>query len=317
MRPDISIIVPFLNEADNLPVVLSSLQEYCSKLGCLSFEVLFVDDGSTDDSLEVLNRSRLKGVAVKAIKLSKNFGSHAALRAGIECASGEYLVFLYADLQDPLELVGRLYEQCRLGYDIVWASRESGPGTNHTLGSLFYAFLMRNFVISAYPQSGFDVVMFTRKIQAEMNKNVEANSSIFLQILSLGHKQSRISYVKRERKIGESKWTLGKKIKMLIDSFVAFSFLPLRLVTVAGIFYFIAGLCWTGYLVIRQLIWNDIVSGWPALMSVLLTGFGLTNISLGVIAEYIWRTLDVARQRPVFVIEQIIPLPGDQGGPAR
>ncbi|MCS6796684.1 MAG: glycosyl transferase family 2, partial [Raineya sp.] len=143
-------------------------------------------------------------------------------------------------------------------------------------------------------------------VQKLLNENIEANSSIFLQILTLGFSQSSISYQKQPRKAGKSKWTLSKKVKMLIDSFVAFSFFPIRLVSVVGIFLFIAGVVFASYLIARKLILDDIKEGWTALVSILMIGFGVTNISLGIIAEYLWRTLDASRKRPVFIIDEII-----------
>jgi dolichol-phosphate mannosyltransferase len=142
----------------------------------------------------------------------------------------------------------------------------------------------------------------------QLNTNIEANSSIFLQILTLGYKQTTIEYDKKIRAKGKSKWTLSKKIKLFIDSFVAFSYAPIRFVTVIGILLFFTGIIWSTYLIIRKLTYNDLESGWPALVSILLMGFGITNISLGIIAEYLWRTLDASRKRPVFIIDNIIEL---------
>jgi dolichol-phosphate mannosyltransferase len=138
-----------------------------------------------------------------------------------------------------------------------------------------------------------------------INNNIEANSSIFLQILNLGYRQDHVEYQKVSRKAGKSKWTLGKKIKLLIDSFVAFSFFPIRLVSMVGIFFFILGLGWTIFIIARKILFDDLASGWPALISILMIGFGITNISLGIIAEYLWRTLDASRKRPVFIIDEI------------
>ncbi|WP_202915868.1 hypothetical protein [Pontibacter pamirensis] len=106
--------------------------------------------------------------------------------------------------------------------------------------------------------------------------------------------------------MGKLKWTLSKKIKLLIDSFVAFSFAPIRLVSFIGVVFFLLGILWTGYIVFRKVMFDDLASGWPALLSILMVGFGITNISLGIIAEYLRRTLDASRKRPVFVIDEIV-----------
>jgi dolichol-phosphate mannosyltransferase len=196
-----------------------------------------------------------------------------------------------------------------LGNDIVWANRKSTTSPLfERLFSSFYSGLMRKFALSNYPEKGFDVVMFNRKVADALNRDIQVNSSLFLQILSLGFKQDSIEYDKVERKHGKSKWTISKKIKLLVDSFVAFSFAPIRLVTIVGITLFAGGLLFSFYLLIRKVLFHDLVSGWTMLMTTLSLGFGITNISLGIIAEYLWRTFDAARGRPAFIIDEIIDL---------
>jgi dolichol-phosphate mannosyltransferase len=167
---------------------------------------------------------------------------------------------------------------------------------------------MKKFVNANFPGKGFDIVFFNKKVKENLDRNIEQNSSIQLQILSLGYNTEHIYYDKQERKRGKSKWTTAKKIKLLIDSFVAFSYAPIRLVSMVGILFFLGGSLWSVYIILRKLILDDLASGWPMLMSILLIGFGITNISLGIIAEYLWRTLDASRKRPVFIIDKIIEL---------
>lgn len=154
--------------------------------------------------------------------------------------------------------------------------------------------------------------MFSQKVKECLDNNLENNSSIFIQILSLGFKQTNVSYNKRDRVRGTSKWTVSKKIKLLIDSFVAFSFAPIRFVSFIGVLFFLLGIFWTGYIILRTILFDDLSSGWPALVSILMVGFGITNISLGIIAEYLWRTLDASRRRPVFIIDEIVEEIQDQ-----
>lgn len=305
----ISIIIPFLNEEENIENLCYSLNNFFQNKSEFSTEVIFVDDGSTDNSVEILKKQNHNFYESKIIKFSKNFGSHAALRAGVLQASGDFIAFMYADLQDPLELISELFSKCKNGSEIVWATRKiSQISFSEKLFSKFYARLMQKFALKNFPENGFDIVMFNKKVQQEINHNIESHSSIFLQILSLGFKQEYIEYEKQQRKKGKSKWTLAKKIKLFVDSFVAFSYMPIRLVTIGGILFFIIGCLWTFYIIARQLIFGDLSPGWPALISVLMIGFGITNISLGIIAEYLWRTLETSRKRKVFVIDEIIEL---------
>lgn len=308
MKPVISVIIPFLNEAGNIPMLVEALGSYFKDKDSYQVEVVFVDDGSIDNSLEILNKQPF-GFKGKIISLSKNYGSHAALRAGILNAEGDYIVFMYADLQDPLYLIDQMFQKIQEGYEIIWATRsDSNQGIFERWFSKKYAYLMRKYAISTFPENGFDIVFFTKKVAICLNQNIEANSSIFIQILTLGFNQFSISYNKQSRKIGKSKWTLKKKLKLFIDSFISFSYAPVRFVTLIGILLFVVGIIWTTYLILRKLLVGDLLGGWPTMLSVLLIGFGITNISLGIIAEYLWRTFDSSRKRPVFIIKDIVDL---------
>lgn len=306
--PDITIIIPFLNEEDNILNLGAGLISFIESNKDILFEIVLVNDGSTDHSVEAIRKTRFPA-ATKLISFSQNFGSHAALRAGILHARGTYITFLYADLQDPVENIVNMFRKVKDGNDIIWANRADTKNSFFERQfSKLYSRLMRNYVNRKYPSKGFDVVMFNNKVKEAVNKNIENNSSVFLQILNMGFKQDFIEYQKLPRSAGKSKWTIAKKIKLLIDSFVAFSYAPIRLVSMIGILFFVGGILWTSYIVFRKLVFNDLAAGWPALISILMIGFGITNISLGIIAEYLWRTLDASRKRPVFIIDEIIEL---------
>ena len=239
---DITVIIPFLNEESNIDRLGSELMNFIKSKPGIQFEVILVNDGSTDNSVEVIKRTAFPPLT-KLISFSQNYGSHAALRAGIMHSKGKYITFLYADLQDPIENIGIMYEKAQEGNDIIWAHR---AGTQNSFlerwFSKFYSRLMQKYVNRKYPNKGFDVVLFNRKVADAVNKNIEGNSSVFLQVLNLGFRQDFVEYKKVARKAGKSKWTIAKKIKLLIDSFVAFSFAPIRLVSFIGIIFFIVGL---------------------------------------------------------------------------
>ena len=247
MKPEISIIIPFLNEEDNISTLVETLNRFCTDFA-LRVEVVFVDDGSTDNSVALLSEAKHESYSCKMVKLSKNYGSLPALNAGILHASGDITSFLYADLQDPIELISSLYEKFNKGNDIVWACRNFTKGDRRFFSKL-YAKLMRKYAIPNFPENGFDVVMFSKSVKKELNDNIEANSSIFLQILNFGFKQDSIFYDKVERKAGTSKWTFSQKFKLVIDSFIAFSYAPVRLVTVMGIIFSIVGFAWMLFII--------------------------------------------------------------------
>ena len=304
----VSVIIPVFNEQENIKHLVDELNLFFRHEKKFLTEIIFVNDGSTDTTLNLLKNAEHQYYTPRIISFSRNFGSHAALRAGILKAKGDFITFLYADLQDPISLVSQLYDQAlNKEVDIVWAFRSAAKvSTSEKLFSRTYASLMRRYAVPNFPKKGFDVVMFSKKVKDCLNNNIENNSSIFIQILNLGFKQSSITYNKRMRLAGKSKWTLSKKIKLLVNSFVAFSFAPIRLVSLTGVSFFVLGILWTSYIISRKVLYNDLASGWPALLSILMIGFGVTNISLGIIAEYLWRTLDASRKRPVFIIDEIV-----------
>lgn len=301
----LSIVIPFLNEEENIEGLFTKLNETLKAFPHLT-ELVLVDDGSTDQSVANIKKFSHLMPNLKLVQLSRNFGSIAALRAGVNEASGQYVIFLYADLQDPPELIMRLHDEIQKGYDIAWASRSTeNQRFIDRLFPKFYAWLMRKYAVKDFPENGFDVVMFNYKIKNELNKRQEAHSSIFLQILQLGFKKTSITYTKVARKKGKSKWTFSMKLKLVIDSFVAFSYFPVRLVTIIGMLMAVFGGLWL--IAVIGLYFTDIQAplGWPALMSAVLIGCGVTNFSLGIIAEYLWRTYDAAKQNKPYVVDEV------------
>ncbi|MFW5701296.1 MAG: glycosyltransferase [Cyclobacteriaceae bacterium] len=311
---DIGLIIPFLNEEHGIPKLVEALNDEFKILEekNLTGQIIFVDDGSTDNSYKILMDAKHVNYSAKIIRLSKNYGSHAAIRAGLLHSKAKFTTFMAADLQEPFSLIYKLYQLCKKDHDIVWAARSSvSISFFDKITSRFFALLMRRFAFPSYPKKGFDMAMFNSQIKNHLNQNIESNSSIHLQIFSLGFNQATLYYNKAERKVGKSKWTLSKKFKLFIDSFIAFSYAPIRFITTVGVFMFITGVIWTFYIVLRELIKGDLAQGWPTLSSILLIGFGVTNIALGIIAEYLWRTLDAARKRPVFIIKDVTKITGE------
>ncbi len=305
-QPEISVVIPFLNEEENLPELAAALESYAQILS-VPIEVIFVDDGSTDGSVAWLRAAHFSHFTAKIVKLSKNFGSHPAVRAGFLYASAPNCVWLGADLQEPLEIIGSGYAKLQEGYDLVSIQKNQVKvAKSEELFSRFYSSLIRRYAVPGYPPKGVNTIFFNQKVKDELNRNIELNSSVVLQVLNQGFRQAIINVDYAERKHGKSKWSLTKKVKLLIDSFVAFSFFPIRLVSTIGILFALIGCLSALYLVIIK-VFNirEVTLGWPTLISVLMMGFGITNISLGMIAEYLWRTLDAARGRPAFIIDSV------------
>jgi dolichol-phosphate mannosyltransferase len=310
VMPDISLIIPFLNEAENLPDLVHQLNDYA--VSCdFSIEAVLVDDGSTDESIKVL-RNIVSSVPIKLVCLSKNFGSHAAVRAGITQTTGSYTMFFSADLQEPFSMIGEMYERAREGYDVVIARKSTVQiSWMERVFSSLSTSLFRKFAMPDFPKGGANNFLFSTKVRERILENVENNSSIHMQLISMGYRRSSIDVVLNKRYKGKSKWTFSKRVKLFIDSFVAFSYMPIRMISILGIVMFLAGVIYAVWIVIASLTGLvEFDAGFPTLISVLLLGFGMTNFALGIVAEYIWRTLDAARNRPVFIIDTIEILSG-------
>lgn len=302
----ISVIVPFLNEEAGILKFCDAIDEYAEKLD-FSLELIFVDDGSTDSSVKILKQYNFQNIKqVKLVEFSKNFGSHAAIRAGLQCASYEISTWLGSDLQEPLELLEMSYKKICEGYNAVYIEKKSIKVSKaNRMFSRIYSWMMRKYAVESYCSGGISTIVFDVKVRKYLNENMEANSSIMLQTMDAGFKSTVLSMDFRERSAGVSKWTLSKKIKLFIDSFVAFSFAPIRLVSIVGVLIFCIGVIIGISTIINKLINPNVPSGYSTLASIMALGFGVTNISLGIIAEYLWRTYDAARKRPVFIISDV------------
>ena len=310
----LSIVVPFLNEEDGIELFCSTLDDHASKLS-FPLELVFVDDGSTDRSVEILGKYSFKNIKrAKLVQFSRNFGSHAAIRAGVQNAYYDICTWLGSDLQEPLELLEKSFDLItKEGYDAVYVSKKSIVVSKlNRAFSKTYSHRMRKYAVSNYSSDGVSTIVFNGKIKELLNNNVEGNSSIMLQIIDAGFKTANLELDFHERSAGKSKWTLSKKVKLMIDSFVSFSFAPIRLVSIMGMIMFFIGVVIGVVTIVARIMNYDTPAGYATLASLIALGFGITNISLGIIAEYLWRALDAARQRPVFIVSETKDLIGGE-----
>ena len=267
----LSIIVPVYWNSDTLMLLYEDMREkILHKLG--DYEIVFVDDGSGDNSWEIMNQIRDMDKRVKLVKLSRNFGEHAAILEGNKVVLA------------------------------VRSDRDEGA-IQKFFANLYYT-LMRKLVIKDMPKGGFDCYLLDRQVIKVLMMLDEKNSALTLQVLWVGFKSDKVYFHRKAREIGESRWTLSKKIKLVLDSMMSFSYFPVRFMSGMGTAFAFAAVIWAVILVVQRLNGIEDVAGWTSMMVLMLFGFGLIMVMLGLLGEYIWRALDASRNRPPFLVDE-------------
>ena len=300
----LSVIIPVYYNAESLDELYGRLIKTTEAHPSLNLEILFVDDGSGDDSYEVIKRIAAADDRVVALKLSRNYGSFNACLAGLSRASGDCAVISSADLQDPPELIGEMYERWLRGVKVVMAVREGREESFFkVLFAKTYYRIFRTLVDSTMPRGGFDFVLIDRLVIDVLCAMQEKNTTLMGLILWTGFKREEIPYTRLPRKHGKSRWSLSKKINYFIDSLLAFTKLPIRLLTILGLF--VSSISFLGiiYILIVTLTGHVSVAGWASVMVVMFFMFSIMMTGMGILGEYVWRGLEEARKRPSFIIE--------------
>lgn len=304
----ISVVVPvYYNEA-SLPALWQRLDHLAAAHHQHTFEFIFVDDGSGDGSYRVLRDFSRRDARVRVIKLSRNFGSNAAILAGITHARGDCVGFVAADLQDPPEALGEMVACWEAGHKVVLAVRRDRAG-DPWLARIFagvFNRLLRRFVFRGFPAEGVGFFLIDRQVAEVLMGCHERNAHLIGLILWSGFAYCEVGYDRAERQHGKSRWTFGKKIKYFVDAMTAFSYLPLRLASILGLLLSALGGVYALALVVMRLLNQIPVQGFTALMVVVLLMSGVQLTMLGIIGEYIWRSLEAARQRPIFVVDTVL-----------
>lgn len=303
----LSIVVPVYYNDSNLPETIPQLLDLGGKLQGYKLELVFVDDGSGDDSLAVLLNHQMKQPeSIKVVKLTRNFGSMAAIQAGFTVATGDCVGMISADLQDPPELFIEMISYWEKGSKAIFAVRQDRE--ENALQKLFsntYYSLIRKLAIADYPLGGFDFFLVDRQVVRELNRIQEKNTNIMTLAFWLGFQPVMIPYIRRKRDRGVSRWTFSKKVKLFIDTFVAFSFFPIRLLSILGLIVAAGSFFYGAFVLFYWLVYGIEVKGYVPIIVVLSFNSGLQMAMLGVLGEYLWRTLDEVRRRPQFVIDEV------------
>lgn len=304
-RPQLSIVIPVFNEEAVIPLLAERLGRIADRLAPMEIEIVLMDDHSSDRSIELLRELNQQDSRFRYARLARNSGSHVAVLAGLAEARGECAVFLAADLQDPPELIPRMLDLWRAGNHVVWAVREERQGVSQLdvfLSNTYYRLLNLMGEVNLPPR-GSDFALLDRKVIDALLKSTGSHPSVIGEIARLGFSQAQISYTKEQRVAGITKWTLGRKLKAFADAFVLFSYTPLRLMSYLGIVCSLTGFAYALLVIILRLRNSTPVQGWSSLMVVVLVLGGVQMMMLGVLGEYLWRTLEAARRRPIYFVE--------------
>ncbi|GAA4303718.1 glycosyltransferase family 2 protein [Nibribacter koreensis] len=306
--PLLSVIVPCYFNEENIPgTFLRLLQNESLFPEEVTIEYVFVDDGSKDNTLQTLLQLKQQHPQkVKVVKLASNVGSYNAIIAGMEYAAGDCYVIISADLQDPPELMVRMYDYWKNGVKLIIGHREGreDPALERVFSRMFHK-IMQKIAFKTLPDGGFDYVLFDRRIREEVLKIKDPNSNVLYLMAWLGFDYVTIPYKREKREIGTSKWTLSKKIKLFLDSVLAFSFYPIRAISVTGLVLGIIAFLYGLFVLFAKATGRVDVEGWTALMVVLLFVSSFQMIALGVIGEYVWRALDASRNRPLYIVDSV------------
>ena len=300
----VSLVIPvYYNEGNLRPLYDDIKEKFISKID-YDYEIVMVNDGSKDKSYEVMQDLARQDSNIKIISLSRNFGSHSACLCGLAHSTGDCAIIKAADLQEPTELLLEMVESWKSGNNVVLACREGREESKSQTGfANLYYWLVRKTALPNMPKQGFDVYLVDRKVITVLNNLDERNSAITGQILWSGFKTGTVYYTRKAREIGESKWTLKKKLRLVTDTLFSFSTLPVRLLEIFGVISIVVGLIWAIVVIVSKIAGNIPVSGFTTLFIFNLFSFGVIMMSLGILGEYIWRTFDASRNRPTYIIE--------------
>ena len=306
----VSVVIPVYFNEGNIPLTWTALESTLRQLPAdHDWEVVFVDDGSGDRSYDQLVAVfEAAPEHVRVVKLTRNFGQVAAILAGLQQAVGDCCVVMSADLQDPPELILEMVKRWHRGArKIVLATRTQREDSIlvRWTSRIFYR-LMRRYAIPNMPEGGFDYFLIDRCVIDLMKRVEEKNTFIQGHILWTGFVPEVIEYKRRRRELGQSQWTLAKKVKYFVDGFVGYTVAPIRLITAVGLLVSLLSFAYATIIFLMRLFLAIPIEGWAPTMITILTLSGVQLVMLGIIGEYLWRNYYETRKLPAYVIESVV-----------
>ncbi len=304
----ISVIAPAYNEEAVLPEFHKRLSAVFDNLDC-ELEVVYVNDGSSDRTMEVLIGLRNQDSRITLVDLSRNFGKEIAMTAGLDHASGDAVVVIDTDLQDPPELIPELVRQWRAGFDVVYAQRTEREGESwmkRTTASAFYRVIKRLSRVSIPQDTGDFRLMSRRSVDAllELREHHRFMKGLFAWV---GFPQIAVPYRRDARFAGDTKWNYWKLWNFAIEGITSFTTVPLKIASYMGLLISLLAFVYAAFIIYKTLVFGEDVRGYPSMMVVVLLLGGIQLASLGVIGEYLGRMFNETKNRPLYVTQGLYP----------
>ena len=329
MDPIYSFVLPIFNEEAVLPFLFERLEAVLDSLDGPS-EVIFVDDGSTDASASLLTQRVSEDSRFRYIGLSRNFGQQIAMTAGLDAASGQAIILMDGDLQDPPELIFQMVEKWREGFDVVYAQRKSRAGESGfklMTASLFYKMMSKLAAIDL-PRNVGDFRLVDRKALDAFRSMREQDRFVRGMFTWVGFRQTAIEFERAERAAGETKWPVGKLVRLAVSGLVSFSDAPLRLALWFGLLVSCTAIIYGLYVFVERLMAQQYVAGWASTMFVVAFLGGANMMLTGIMGLYVGRIYSEVKRRPLYIVarsrgfERMRPATKDvsassHGGPMR
>lgn len=299
----ISIVVPIFNEAENIPIFYNELKRVINNF---NYEIIFVDDGSNDSSDKIIKKIREKNSRVKLISLSRNFGHQIAITCGLDYSNGEATIIMDADLQDPPNLIPKMIEKWRQGFDVVFGTRTNRDGDSYlkkATANIFYK-IIHSLSGTKIPQNVGDYRLISKRVILVLRTTREYQRFLRGIISWVGFQQTGIEYVRGRRHKGKSKYTTLKMLKLALDAIFSFSFFPLRIASLLGIITAFGAFILIFYTLYVQSI-GQTVKGWSSTIVIMLFLGSIQLISIGIIGEYMGRIYEEVKKRPLYIIKSV------------
>ena len=302
----VSLLIPAYNEEETIPLLYDELNKVLETIPGYEFEILFVNDGSNDNTLNILRNIQQRDTRINYISFSRNFGKETAMAAGFDYVTGDAAVIMDADLQDPPELIGEMIKYWEEGYDDVYAKRRSREGETWLkkfTSAAFYKLLQKMTKIPIQEDTG-DFRLLDRRAIESLKKLREKQRYTKGMFSWIGFNKKEILFDRKPRAAGKTKWNYLKLFNLALEGVTSFTTSPLRISTIIGILVSIFSMIYMVIVLIKSLIWKDPVQGYPSMMVTILFLGGVQLVSLGIIGEYVGRIFNETKYRPLYIIDE-------------